>query len=103
MVVTLQDTILLKCWEIFPLEIILKNEAIIHAWSLLTKDFKLPKEKLSVTVFHEDEESFRLWKKIAGLSDNKIIKISTSDNFWSMGDTGPCGPCSKYFMIMVKN
>ena len=74
-----------------------KEQAIIHAWNLLTKDFQIPKEKLSVTVFHEDEESFKLWKKIAGLSDNKIIKIATSDNFWSMGDTGPCGPCSEIF------
>ena len=74
-----------------------KEQAIIHAWNLLTKDFKLPKEKLSVTVFHEDEESFKLWKKIAGLRDDKIIKIATSDNFWSMGDTGPCGPCSEIF------
>ncbi len=74
-----------------------KEQAIIHAWNLLTKDFQLPKEKLSVTVYYEDEESFKLWKKIAGLSDDKIIKISTSDNFWSMGDTGPCGPCSEIF------
>jgi len=74
-----------------------KEQAIIHAWNLLTKDFQLPKEKLSVTVYHEDDESFKLWKKIAGLSDNKIIKIATSDNFWSMGDTGPCGPCSEIF------
>jgi alanyl-tRNA synthetase len=74
-----------------------KEQAIHHAWNLLTKDFGLPKEKLSVTVFHEDDESFNLWKKIAGLSDNKIIRISTSDNFWSMGDTGPCGPCSEIF------
>ena len=74
-----------------------KEQAIIHAWNLLTKDFKLPKEKLSVTVFHKDEESFKLWKKIAGLSDDKIIKIATADNFWSMGDTGPCGPCSEIF------
>ena len=74
-----------------------KEQAIIHAWNLLTKDFLLPKEKLSVTVYHEDDESFKLWKKIAGLSDNKIIKIATSDNFWSMGDTGPCGPCSEIF------
>ena len=57
----------------------------------------MPKEKLSVTVYHEDEESFKLWKKIAGLSDGKIIKIATLDNFWSMGDTGPCGPCSEIF------
>jgi alanyl-tRNA synthetase len=74
-----------------------KEQAIIHAWNLLTKEFGLPKKKLLVTVFHEDNESFDLWKKIAGLSDDKIIKISTSDNFWSMGDTGPCGPCSEIF------
>ena len=74
-----------------------KEQAIKHAWHLLTKDFGLPKEKLSVTVFHEDDDAFKLWKKIAGLSENKIIKISTSDNFWSMGDTGPCGPCSEIF------
>ena len=74
-----------------------KEQAIHYAWNLLTKDFGLPKEKLSVTVFHEDNDSFKLWKKIAGLSENKIIKISTSDNFWSMGDTGPCGPCSEIF------
>ena len=74
-----------------------KEQAIKHAWDLLTKDFGLPKEKMSVTVFHEDNDAFDLWKKIAGLSENKIIKISTSDNFWSMGDTGPCGPCSEIF------
>ncbi|MDB9743737.1 alanine--tRNA ligase [Pelagibacteraceae bacterium] len=74
-----------------------KEQAIIHAWNLLTKDFGLSKEKLLVTVFHEDEDSFNLWKKIAGLSEDKIIKIKTSDNFWSMGDTGPCGPCSEIF------
>ena len=74
-----------------------KEQAIVHAWNLLTKDFGLPKEKLLVTVFHEDEDSFNLWKKIAGLNENKIIKIKTSDNFWSMGDTGPCGPCSEIF------
>ena len=74
-----------------------KEQAILHAWNLLTIDFGLPKEKLLVTVYSEDEESFRLWKKIAGLKDDKIIKISTSDNFWSMGDTGPCGPCSEIF------
>ena len=74
-----------------------KEQAIIHAWNLLTKEFGLPKEKLLVTVYHEDNESFNLWKKIAGLSDDKIIKISTSDNLWSMGDTGPCGPCSEIF------
>ena len=74
-----------------------KEQAITHAWNLLTKDFSLPKEKLLVTVYHEDEDSFNLWKKIAGLSEDKIIKIKTFDNFWSMGDTGPCGPCSEIF------
>ena len=74
-----------------------KEQAIVHAWELLTKDFGLSKEKLLVTVFSEDTDSLNLWKKISGLSDNKIIKISTSDNFWSMGDTGPCGPCSEIF------
>ncbi len=74
-----------------------KEQAIVHAWNLLTKDFEIPKEKLLVTVFHEDEDSFNFWKKIAGLSEDKIIKIKTSDNFWSMGDTGPCGPCSEIF------
>ena len=74
-----------------------KEEAINLAWDLLTKEFKLPKEKLCVTVYSEDDESFNLWKKIAGLTENKIIRISTSDNFWSMGDTGPCGPCSEIF------
>ena len=74
-----------------------KEQAIIHAWNLLTKEFGLPKEKLLVTVYHEDKESFNLWKKITGLGNDKIIKIKTSDNFWSMGDTGPCGPCSEIF------
>ena len=74
-----------------------KEQAIIHAWNLLTKDFGLPKEKLLVTVFHEDEDSLNLWKKISGLGEDKIIKIKTADNFWSMGDTGPCGPCSEIF------
>jgi alanyl-tRNA synthetase len=74
-----------------------KEQAIQHAWNLLTKEFKLPKEKLLVTVYSEDNESYNLWKKIAGFSDDKIIRISTSDNFWSMGDTGPCGPCSEIF------
>ena len=74
-----------------------KEQAIDHAWKLLTKDFQLPKEKLLVTVFSEDEDSLKLWKKIAGFNEEKIIKISTSDNFWSMGDTGPCGPCSEIF------
>ncbi len=74
-----------------------KEQAIYYAWNLLIKDFGIPKEKLLVTVFHEDNDAFNFWKKIAGLNENKIIKISTSDNFWSMGDTGPCGPCSEIF------
>ncbi len=74
-----------------------KEKAIYYAWELLTKDLGLPKEKLLVTVYSEDEEAFKLWKKIAGLSESRIIKISTSDNFWSMGETGPCGPCSEIF------
>ena len=74
-----------------------KEKAIYQAWELLTKEYELPKEKLLVTIFHDDTEAENLWKKISGLSDEKIIKISTSDNFWSMGDTGPCGPCSEIF------
>ena len=74
-----------------------KDQAIEFAWNLITKEFKIEKEKLLVTVFSEDEDAYNFWKKIAGLSDYKIIKISTSDNFWSMGDTGPCGPCSEIF------
>ena len=74
-----------------------KEKAIYHAWELLTKEYGLPKEKLLVTIFHNDSEAENLWKKIAGLNENKIIKIKTSDNFWSMGDTGPCGPCSEIF------
>jgi len=74
-----------------------KEQAIYLAWNLLTKELQLSKENLCVTVFDEDDESFKLWKKIAGLKEDKIIKISTADNFWSMGDTGPCGPCSEIF------
>jgi alanyl-tRNA synthetase len=74
-----------------------KEEAIKYAWDLVTGEFGLPKEKLLVTVFSEDDEAYNLWKKIAGLPDEKIIRISTSDNFWSMGETGPCGPCSEIF------
>ena len=74
-----------------------KENAIEFAWKLLTQEFMLPKEKLLVTVYHDDDEAFNLWKKIAGLSDDKIIRIPTNDNFWSMGDTGPCGPCSEIF------
>ena len=74
-----------------------KEKAIRLAWELLTDEFKLPKDKLLVTVFHEDIEAIKLWKKCANLSDDKIIKISTNDNFWSMGPVGPCGPCSEIF------
>lgn len=74
-----------------------KEEAIYYAWELLTKVFMLPKEKLYITVFHNDDEAANFWKKIAGLSDDRIIKIATNDNFWSMGDAGPCGPCSEIF------
>jgi len=74
-----------------------KEQAITHAWTLLTRDFALPKDKLLVTVYHTDDEAAELWKKIAGLTDDRIIRIPTSDNFWSMGDTGPCGPCSEIF------
>ncbi|WP_298195154.1 alanine--tRNA ligase [Novosphingobium sp.] len=74
-----------------------KEQAITHAWTLLTREWGLPKDKLLVTVYHTDDEAFGLWKKIAGLSDDRIIRIPTSDNFWSMGDTGPCGPCSEIF------
>ncbi len=74
-----------------------KEQAIYYAWNLITKDFGIDKNRLYVTVFHEDDEAFNFWKKIAGFSDDKIIRIATSDNFWSMGETGPCGPCSEIF------
>ena len=75
-----------------------KEQAIEYAWNLVTKGFDLPKHRLLVTVYSEDEEAADLWKKIAGFSDDKIIRIPTSDNFWQMGDTGPCGPCSEIFI-----
>ncbi len=74
-----------------------KERAIELAWNLITKDYAIDKSRLMVTVYHEDDEAFGLWKKIAGLPDSKIIRIPTSDNFWAMGDTGPCGPCSEIF------
>ncbi len=74
-----------------------KELAIKFAWELITKDFGISKEKLTVTVYHEDDEAFSYWKKISGLHDNRIIRIKTNDNFWSMGETGPCGPCSEIF------
>ena len=74
-----------------------KPEAIELAWKLITKEFGLNKDKLLVTVYHDDDQAFDLWKKIAGFSDDRIIRIASSDNFWAMGDTGPCGPCSEIF------
>ena len=74
-----------------------KKEAIEFAWNFLTKEIGLPKEKLLVTVYSEDDEAFDIWEKHIGVPKEKIIRISTSDNFWSMGDTGPCGPCSEIF------
>jgi alanyl-tRNA synthetase len=74
-----------------------KEQAISYAWNLITKDLGINKNRLYVTVFHDDEDAFNLWKKIAGFNNDKIIRIATSDNFWSMGDTGPCGPCSEIF------
>jgi len=74
-----------------------KDVAIELAWDLITKEFQVSKDKLSVSVYSEDKEAFDLWKKIAGLPESRIYKISTSDNFWSMGDLGPCGPCSEIF------
>jgi alanyl-tRNA synthetase len=74
-----------------------KEEAIYFAWNLLTKEFGLDKNKLYATVYHTDDEAASYWKKIAGFSDDRIIRIDTNDNFWSMGDTGPCGPCSEIF------
>ena len=74
-----------------------KEQAISYAWNLITKDLGIDKNRLYVTVFHDDEDAFNLWKKIAGFNDDRIIRIATADNFWSMGDTGPCGPCSEIF------
>ncbi|PWI53234.1 alanine--tRNA ligase [Rhizobium phaseoli] len=80
-----------------------KENAIELAWKLVTEGFGLPKHRLLVTVYSEDEEAATLWKKIAGFSDDKIIRIPTSDNFWQMGDTGPCGPCSEIFIDQGEN
>ncbi|MGJ4947590.1 alanine--tRNA ligase [Bradyrhizobium sp. HKCCYLS20291] len=74
-----------------------KENAIELAWKLVTKEFGLPKDKLTATVYIDDDEAFGLWKKIAGLPESRIIRIAGSDNFWQMGDTGPCGPCSEIF------
>src|ERR1700760_3273293 len=74
-----------------------KERAIALAWELITKEFALPVDKLLVTVYIDDDQAFDLWKKIAGLPDQKILRIAGSDNFWQMGDTGPCGPCAEIF------
>jgi alanyl-tRNA synthetase len=74
-----------------------KDQAITHAWTLLTKTWGLVPDKLTATVYHTDDEAFDLWKKIAGLPEERIIRIATKDNFWAMGDSGPCGPCSEIF------
>ncbi len=74
-----------------------KSDAIPFAWELLTRDFDIPKDRLLVTVYHTDEEAAEIWKKVAGLPDERIIRIATDDNFWRMGPTGPCGPCTEIF------
>ncbi|MFC3673926.1 alanine--tRNA ligase [Ferrovibrio xuzhouensis] len=73
-----------------------KDEAIPFAWNLITREYGLPKDKLWVTVYHDDDQAFDIWKKI-GVAEDRIVRIATSDNFWAMGDTGPCGPCSEIF------
>ena len=72
-------------------------QAIPLAWELLTKDYGLDTKRLTITVYHDDDEAHAIWKKLTGFGDDKIIRIATSDNFWQMGDTGPCGPCSEIF------
>ena len=74
-----------------------KDEAIPLAWNLVTKEFALDPKRLYVTIYHDDDDAHAIWKKVSGFSDDKIIRIATSDNFWAMGDTGPCGPCSEIF------
>jgi alanyl-tRNA synthetase len=75
-----------------------KERAIPLAWELVTRDFALDPKRLLVTIYHDDEDAYRLWKKVSGFADSRIIRIATSDNFWSAGDTGPCGPCSEIFI-----
>src|ERR1044072_6747746 len=75
-----------------------KEQAIHHAWTLVTKDWGIAPEKLTVTAYHTDDEAYDWWRKIAGLPEDRVIRIPTSDNFWAMGDTGPCGPCSEIFI-----
>src|SRR5580698_4928457 len=74
-----------------------KADAIEYAWTLITKDFGISKDRLLATVYASDDEAFAIWKKVTGFPDSKIIRIGTNANFWSMGDTGPCGPCSEIF------
>ena len=74
-----------------------KEDAIEYAWKFITSELAINKDKLCVTIYHDDEQAYESWKKVAGLSDDRIIRISTKDNFWSMGETGPCGPCSEIF------
>lgn len=74
-----------------------KEDAIYYSWEFLTKELSVPKDKLYITVYHDDDEAASYWKKITGFSDDRIIRINTNDNFWSMGETGPCGPCSEIF------
>ncbi|PKP90050.1 MAG: alanine--tRNA ligase, partial [Alphaproteobacteria bacterium HGW-Alphaproteobacteria-16] len=74
-----------------------KEQAILHAWTLLTKEWGIPADKLTATVYHNDDQAFDLWRKIAGLPEERIIRIATKDNFWAMGSDGPCGPCSEIF------
>ncbi len=86
-----------RCSAISRSATISRPLAIELAWKLITRDFGLAKDRLLVTVYHDDDEAFDLWKRIAGLPESRIIRIATSDNFWAMGDTGPCGPCSEIF------
>ncbi|MDP1205647.1 alanine--tRNA ligase-related protein, partial [Klebsiella pneumoniae] len=74
-----------------------KDHAIESAWGLLTKEFGLDPARLLVTVYHTDDQAFDIWKKVTGFADEKIIRIPTNDNFWAMGDSGPCGPCTEIF------
>ena len=78
-----------------------KEEAISFAWELISKNFQMPQDKLLITVHSTDEEAAGLWRKIAGFSDDRILRIPTDDNFWQMGDTGPCGPCSEIFYCLL--
>src|ERR1041385_3608816 len=72
-----------------------KDDAITFAWEFLTRELALPKDRLKATVFTDDDEAYGLWKKIAGLGDDRVLRLGEKDNFWAMGDTGPCGPCSE--------